>query len=442
MKTKLLLTIGMTFLFLMSSLGGSLAPVSAQADGPDSAVLVETQADGRLVEGIGIGSPLSVEVAAQMDTAPLPKGGMIANFPAYKWVLGTSAAAAGMIAAYYDTKAYTNLSMGPKNGGKMPLTDTGWATWSDGSTDYPNNPLIASHKGIDGRASRGTLDDYWIVYDSPDKDPYITGGWAQHSWSTAIGDYMKTSQSKYLNRDGFTWFFYYQNDSSRLTCDVMEDYYAYGFKISVLDGTYGRKLFYEKRGYSVTDCYNQYTDNVISGGFSLTDYKKQIDAGHPVVINLRKVDGTGARTIAGYGYNGSTIYIRDGLDNDPAHVYSLPWGGSYLGSPMYSVSIVRLGPAVVPNPKTPAYTITDTTPTFSWSKVGGASDYRFRLYKVGVSTPLYTKTVTAAAACGSSSTCTNTPTKVLVIGQYKWQVQAKVGGVWKAYSDFRKFTLK
>ena len=140
MKVKLILTISITFLFLLSSLGGSLAPVSAQADGPDSAVLVETQADGRLVEGIGIGSPLSVEVAAQMDTAPLPKGGMIANFPAYKWVLGTSAAAAGMTSG-----SVRNLG-GAVTGavgvaGKVPVAANPGYTYTSPSTGVVNQSV-------------------------------------------------------------------------------------------------------------------------------------------------------------------------------------------------------------------------------------------------------------------------------------------------------------
>ena len=143
----------------------------------------------------------------------------------------------------------------------MPLTDTSWATWSDGYDTYPNNPLIASHKGIDGRTTKGSIDDYWIKYGSTANDPYITGGWTQHTWGTAIGDYMKTSQSAYGNTDGSTVFYNWTLDSPiHLTCaDMVTN------NITV-DGTYGRKLFYEARGYTVTDCYNQKTDNN-SGGF-------------------------------------------------------------------------------------------------------------------------------------------------------------------------------
>ena len=110
-----------------------------------------------------------------------------------------------------------------------------------------------------------------------------------------------------------------------------------GFDIDHLDGTYGRKLFYEARGYTVTDCFNQKTDNN-AGGFTLANFQAEIDAGHPVLLNLA------GHSIVGYGYNGSTIYIRDTWDNDPGHTYTMPWGGSYDGMNLLSVSVVKLGP--------------------------------------------------------------------------------------------------
>jgi len=101
--------------------------------------------------------------------------------------------------------------------------------------------------------------------------------------------------------------------ANKLTCADMESN-----DWDHLDGTYGRKLFYEARGYTVTDCYNQKTDNN-GGGFTLNNFKAEIDAGHPVLLNLA------GHSIVGYGYNGSTIYIRDTWDNDPSQTYTMPW---------------------------------------------------------------------------------------------------------------------
>ena len=97
---------------------------------------------------------------------------------------------------------------------------------------------------------------------------------------------MKTSQSAYGNTDGATSF-YYNESAAKLTCTAMESMSAGGGRmVSDVDGTYGRKLFYEARGYAVTDCYYQRTN--YEGGFSLDNFA-EIDAGHPVMINLKGI---------------------------------------------------------------------------------------------------------------------------------------------------------
>ena len=252
-----------------------------------------------------------------------------------------------MIAGYYDRGAYPNMYTGPTNGGVMPATDTSWPTWFDGFETYPNNPLIASHINVDGRTTKGSIDDYWVQYESTANDPYITGGWQQHTWGSAIGDYMKTSQSAspYNNVDGSTTFYNWTSDPSKLTCSDMESN-----NIDDVDGTYGRKLFYEARGYTIADCYNQKTDNN-SGGFTLANFQAEIDAGYPVLLNL---DG---HSIVGYGYSGSTIYIRDTWSSDQGYTPTMIWGGSYQGMELLSVSVVHLTSSGSP---TPTKTVTRT----------------------------------------------------------------------------------
>ena len=342
-----------------------------------------------------------------------------------------------MIAGYYDNNGYPNMYTGPTNGGVVPVTeDPSWSTWMDGNGDwYPNNPLIASHDGLDGRVGLGSIDDYWVTYDSAADDPYITGSWTQHAWDSAIGDYMKTSQSAYNNTDGGTHFYNYTgaDAATKLTCADMPSLDAGGgFKVSDLDGTYGRKLFYEAKGYTVTDCFNQNTDNNAAGGFSFANYKAQIDANRPVLLNLA------GHSVVGVGYNdtSNTVYIHDTWD---ASNHTMTWGGSYSGMNLMSVSIVSLsgGAPTAPTPKTPAGKISDTTPTYTWTKVAGATQYRYKLLK-GTAT-IYTKSV-AASACGAT-TCTNTPTKILAYAAYKWAVQANVGGVWTSYSPYKAFTI-
>jgi hypothetical protein len=288
-------------------------------------------------------------------------------------VFGCSAVSGAMIAAYYDNNGYPDMYTGPTNGGVMPLTDTSWPSWyssvPDSHDPYPNNPLIASHFGVDGRTTRGSIDDYWRTSDESYvvDDPYITGGWTQHTWSDAIGDYMKTSQSAYSNVDGSTAFYNWISSSDPLTCTDMVNQ-----GIDDEDGTYGRKLFYEARGYSVGDCYNQKTDNN-GGGFTLSDFQEEIDAGHPVLLNLA------GHSIVGYGYSGSTIYIRDTWDNNMSNVYTMTWGGSYDGMALQSVSVVRLPLAAPPSPPT-GVSASDGTFSdkvrISWSPSAGADDYK------------------------------------------------------------------
>ena len=304
-----------------------------------------TLPDGtKLVENIIKGPPTppggyAVEQASVVDPIPV-RATKLSTVPAFRWVFGCSAVSGAMVAGYYDRNGYPNIYTGPTDGGVIPLVEPAlgdpdyWGTWSDiEPTTYPNNPLIASHQGLDGRTTRGSIDDYWVSYLSGVQDPYITNSWTQHTWGDAIGDYMKTSQSAYSNVDGSTSFYGYPNSATKLTCSAMAI-----LGISQYDGTYGRKLFYEARGYTVTDCYAQVTDNKKAGGFSLANFKTEIDAGHPVFLNL-----TG-HSVVGVGYDPSpstTIYIHDTWDNSE---HSMTWGETYSSPTMKleSVSIVNL----------------------------------------------------------------------------------------------------
>lgn len=274
--------------------------------------------------------------------------------PAFSWVYGCSAVSGSMIAGYYDRNGYPNMYSGPTNGGVMPLDNSSWPIWSDGSSSYRANPLVASRSGVDGQVGRGSIDDSWVAYGSGSADPYLTNSWTQHSFGSAIGDYMWTSQSAFGNTDGSTTFWNYSS-SSRLTCDAMASY-------GLTDGTLGRKHFYEARGYTVTDCYNQKTDNIVAGGFTYAQYMAEIDAGRPVMLNL-----TG-HTVVGVGYDSSTnlVYIHDTWDYS---THSMTWGSSYSGMLLQSISIVNLASnsatatPVTPSPTPVTPTATPVPPT-------------------------------------------------------------------------------
>lgn len=306
--------------------------------------------DGVILQRNGINGPRVPPAGYERERASVSKPELNAttavnlpeDVPAYRWVFGCSAVSGAMIAGYYDRMGFYKIYEGPTNGGVIPLTEyTGWGDWFDISGDhYPNNPLIASHYGLDGRTSDGSIDDYWVSYSSSEADPYIGG--EEHGWGDAIGDYMKTSQSEYGNKDGWTMF-YWNTSGYPLTCDAMETYETGdGFYISDIDGTYGMKQFYKARGYEVTDCYSQLTDNVSRRGFTFEQFMAEIDAGRPVFINLV------GHSIVGVGYDASTgnIYIHDTWDNS---THTMRWGGSYSGMKLRSVSIVNIQQAAGPN---------------------------------------------------------------------------------------------
>jgi hypothetical protein len=300
--------------------------------------------DGTVIEKMIINGPPvpppGFEIERQAVSLPetnISAGIYVLTVPAYNWVFGCSAVSGAMIAGYYDRNGWPNMYAGPTNGGVMPLDNSSWGSWTDGSPyTYRNNPLVASMEGEDGRIERGSIDDYWVKYFSTAPDPYITGGWTQHTWGDAIGDYMHTSQSTFGNNDAMSFFYdNWSNPAAPLTCGTIES--------SPLppDGTVGRKHFYEARGYTVTDCYNQFTDigsqGYIPEGFSFAQFKAEIDAGRPVMLNL-----TG-HTIVGVGYDDSsnTIYIHDTWDYG---THAMTWGGSYAGMKLVAVSIVNLQP--------------------------------------------------------------------------------------------------
>ncbi len=332
-----LMTLRYVFLSVLLILPQAIMPVGAQQDSGNYFTVNPVRlSDGTGIEQVIISGPPKPPPGFEFErqAVSLPQsnraaGVNVLTVPAFNWVFGCSAVSGAMIAGYYDRSGWPNIYTGPTNGGVMPLNNSSWPTWSDGSRTYPSCPLIASKNGVDGRTTRGSIDDYWVRYGSSTSDPYITGGWTQHTWGEAIGDYMKTSQSAYENTDGATVFYSYTYLPDQLTC---ADMLGYGI---TKDGTQGRKLFYEARGYTVTDCYNQKTDNIVSGGFSFNQFKAEIDAGRPVMLNLA------GHTIVGVGYDDSQqlVYLHDTWDYN---THAMTWGSSYSGMQLLSVSIVNL----------------------------------------------------------------------------------------------------
>lgn len=360
-------TFPLTLLTVIVLLAVLTAGASAAGEPPRYAVETITLPGGASLERAIIAGPPQPPIGFQRvpvsPSTESTEASKTLSVPAYEWSFGCSATSAAMIAAYYDRASWMNMYIGSTNSGMMPMDSSGWGTWKDGVGDtYAQCPLTASRNGLDRRTTRGSIDDYWIEYGSEADDPYITKGWTQHAYGDAIGDYMRTSQSQYDNVDGATVFYNWSSSASPFTCADMVSYNATD------DGSYGRKLFYEARGYTVTNCYNQKT--VTSGtGFTFAMYKAEIDAGRPVMINLA------GHTVVGVGYDdsGSKVYIHDTWD---FNTYSMTWGGSYEGMAMESVSIVNIAcPAAANVTNLAMAKLNNTDAKLTWPAVSGADHY-------------------------------------------------------------------
>jgi Zn-dependent metalloprotease len=100
----------------------------------------------------------------------------------------------------------------------------------------------------------------------------------------------------------------------------------------------------------------------------------------------------------------------------------------------YATEMVRPAPA----PVSPSGTISDTTPTYTWTKLNGATQYQYAVYQ-GIT--LKYQLIVASSVCGAT-TCAHTPITVLPYGSYQWKVRALVGGVWKPFSALRPFKIE
>ncbi len=173
---------------------------------------------------------------------------------------------------------------------------------------------------------------------------------------------MKTSQSAYGNSDGSTLYYTWTSSPGQLTCAYL------AANDLIQDVALGIKAFYEARGYTVTDCYNQKTNNIVSGAFSFALYKAEIDAGRPVMLHLN------GHTVVGVGYSdaANTVYLHDTWDYG---THTMTWGGSYSGRAMMAVSIVKLlGPLPAVGELAVAR-VDDTTIELTWVAVTGATGY-------------------------------------------------------------------
>lgn len=354
MKTRALrITLGsLACLALLATFSTSGAQV------PTSRTL-PTLEDGTSIDKIVINGPPTPPPGYDRIAVDLPEANrveaiiVLSNVPAFDWSYGCSATSGAMIAGYYDRTGYANMYTGPTNGGVMPMDNSSWPDSVDGHGDTRHEcPLSATHNGYDGRITRGHVDDYWVAYGDPGPDPFI-GNWSEHTYGDCTGDYMKTNQFNFGNSDGSTAFWNYTNGAP---------YHWYQMEANgdhTDDGGYGLKLFYESRGYTVLDAYNQHrlgydppgAPPPTTQGFTYDLYKAEIDAGRPVMVHVE------GHTMVGVGYDDTSsdlMYIHDTWDYN---THTMIWGGSYSGMDHMGVTIVQL------EVTTPAPTVTSITPS-------------------------------------------------------------------------------
>ncbi len=334
----------LVLLFLFSLVDGAVlaqqGTTPPEGDGAFHRVETIVLADGRSVDRIIIDGPSEPPPGRERPVAHDPgadpsRGDVSLTVPAFNWCFGCSATAASIIAAYYDRNSYANMYTGPTNGGVMPMDNSSWSDWWDGSAWRHQCPLSATHNGLDGRAIRGHVDDYWISYGSEGPDPWV-GNWPEHTHGDCTADFMKTNQwfAAYgYNVDSSTVFYNYTNGAAYNAQQIEADGVPYTY-----DGGYGFKGFYESRGYTVSTMFNQYIYgyNGNTQGFTYDDYRAEIDAGRPVMIHVV------GHTMVGVGYNdtaGNQLYIHDTWDY---LTHTMTWGGSYSGMAQTGVTIVRL----------------------------------------------------------------------------------------------------
>ena len=117
---------------------------------------------------------------------------------------------------------------------------------------------------------------------------------------------------------------------------------------------------------------------------------------------------------------------------------------SKLNSTAYTVANFRQGGITTigtPTLYSPSGTTTDTTPTFTWSKVSGATWYRLWVRDSAGAVRHNSWHTSSATNCTSGSTCSYTPTAVLPAGSSTFWVQAYGSGIYGSWSSGKSFTV-
>ncbi len=268
-----------------------------------------------------------------------PSDLVVLQVPAYLWSYGCANTSAAMLIAYYDQNCYNNLYTGSKNGGIAPFSNSPfWPAANDipGGMNYSNS-ISASKNGFDNRVTNGHVDDFWECYLCAGSDP--NPSWPPHTFSIqpCVADYMGTSQDYWNNLDGSTSVFTDNQTNTKVSNYTLCESQTPRKK----DGIQGLREYIEQCGYVVIESFNQniYGYGGVNAGFTFNDFKAEIDAKRPVLVNFK------GHTVIGIGYSTSTNKIRvyTTWSETP---WDLVWGTNLTASgqnlAMKSVSVIKL----------------------------------------------------------------------------------------------------
>jgi len=256
----------------------------------------------------------------------VPMGGGPLNGPATTWWYGCSPTAAGMLMGYYDQRGYGNLVPGLLTGSQTQI-------------DAFLRPIIASEghqqdfygAAVDPSRLNSGGATAALGYGSSGDDLAVPA----HTFDS-LADFMGTSQDAYQNPDGTTgWYAATTPNSSGVKVPSADLLHPSDLQGRV-DGLSGLTKYLTYRGYSVDDqgTYTQWTDARAAGGFSLTDFKEEIDAGRPVILHL--LSSSSGHDVLGIGYDSANeVEFYDTWD-DAMHVMS--WTGTF-SSQNYKINL-------------------------------------------------------------------------------------------------------
>jgi len=259
------------------------------------------------------------------------QGGTVPNVGDYDWWHGCSPTAVGMVLGRYDRQGYGGYGYGNLVPGGVAEPETfygppvGWEA-------------VVTH----AIASQGHVADFYAAgYGAVGDD--VPEPW--HAFNS-MADFMGTSQDAQGNSNGMTTFYNY-TDGDPLHWDAVSRLEHKDQPIKDRSGMYGIMEYIRHSGYGVEVLYNQWILGWAGNtkGFTLEQYKAEIDAGRPVLIHVED------HTMAGVGYDDDISNLILVYDTWTAGPHGLTWGGSYSGHDHFGVTVLE----IVPEPATLAF---------------------------------------------------------------------------------------